>query len=433
MEGFSDSKKKALEKVFDNYTNTVRLNVSRGSLQSLFQDLTKAAGESFMDRAAFDAKFTTILKSVDVPNKTPGDSFLDTADNVVLEADLREKELKETEDILAERLEEAKADTSTDGKVRIGRLKKAIKSAEQAKDRIVTARNRFKDSRDSYKKEVANARKTLRARRADPEHKAAAETTLRLPPTEIQESVSETLDEAGVVNTEINSFLEGKATTAPSSEQSADTETADEAAVQNRREIPKQPEPTESQTSTIPSPRRRRIQSFETPSSTRRRLPSLGTLRSRTRRASPPAPISIPEPTPPSTTDPTPISTADSTPVSTPTPAPVYKRLPPLPPIPKLPTRKFKEEPSSRVLFNPSTVKPKTGVFSKLLKEASEDAKKDVSTFARIPSLSAKVPSRVDARPPTPPPVRRKGGMRKKKLRSRRGGKQTNVRRTRRS
>jgi flagellar motility protein MotE (MotC chaperone) len=80
MEGFSDSKKKALGKVFDNYTNTVRLNVSRGSLQSLFQDLTKAAGQSFMDRAAFDAKFTTILKSVDTsideekptPEPTPG-------------------------------------------------------------------------------------------------------------------------------------------------------------------------------------------------------------------------------------------------------------------------------------------------------------------------------------------------------------------------
>jgi hypothetical protein len=397
IDTLSDSKKKAVEKVFDKYISTTRLNISRGSMQSFYQDLTKAAGQSFMDRAEFDRVLTETLKEVssesaaepatepaaepELPNKTPGDSFLDTADNVVLEADLREKELKETEDILAERLEEAKADKSTDGKVRIGRLKKAIKSAEQAKDRIVTARNRFKDTRDSYKKEVANARKTLRARRVDPEDKAAAETTLRLPPSDVQESVSETLDKASVLNADIKSFLDGKDTTVPSSEQSVDTETADTGARQRRVARRKQEELTKSQTPGRRSSRKRRIPSFETPSSRAQRMPPPEST-------SPPPPISIPEPTPVSTTDPTPVSTADSTSVSTADSTPVYKELPPLPPIPKVQKKKFNQEPSSRVLFNPSSPRVK---------------------------------------------VRSKAGMRKKKLRTRRGTKQTNVRRTRRS
>jgi len=224
----------AVKKVFDNYTSSKRLRVSRGSLNSLYNDLTKAAEKPYMDREEFYRTLTDILRSVDASlqgdksaaeaNKTetpaesttsPDKKFLDNADMLLQEADLREKELNDTEKIIAERLKEAEADKSTEGQITIKRLQKAIKTTTQAKERVVTARNKFKDTRDSYKKEADAARKTLRARRIDPEDKAAAESILRLPPTDIREEVTSTLDKAGAVNVEMKTFLEGKSAEVP--------------------------------------------------------------------------------------------------------------------------------------------------------------------------------------------------------------------------
>lgn len=412
IDTLDEPRKKAVEKVFDKYTSDTRLKISRGSMQSLYQDLTKAAGQSFMDRAEFDRILTETLKeSTSEPatepgaepatepitsTKTPGDSFLDTADNVVLEADMREKELKETDDILAKRLEEAKSDKSTDGKVRIGRIKKAIKSTQQAKDRVVTARNKFKDTRDSYKKDVLNARKTLRARRADPEDKSSAEITLRLPPTDVQESVSNTLDEAGALNVDIKSFLEGKATTIPSSDQSADTETADKGALQNKLARRKQEEFAKNETLGRP-PRRRRIPSAP-PRSRGTSIGSEGTSGTGD----------------PEQTEPMALAPLDSQPL------PNQKKV--LPQDPEEEREVFKpalsRKASSSALPNidePTIESPKISLANKKLPPVPP-----VSTRRRSSTL--------------PPSPRKKGGSRltrKKKLRSRRGTKQTNVRRTR--
>lgn len=64
IDTLDEKKKKAVEKVFENYTSSMRLRISRGSLQSLFQDLTNAAGQSFIDRISFDKKLTDILRNV---------------------------------------------------------------------------------------------------------------------------------------------------------------------------------------------------------------------------------------------------------------------------------------------------------------------------------------------------------------------------------
>lgn len=55
----------ALKKVFDNYTSSARLTISRGSLNSLYQDLSKAVGKEYMNREEFDRTLTDILRSVD--------------------------------------------------------------------------------------------------------------------------------------------------------------------------------------------------------------------------------------------------------------------------------------------------------------------------------------------------------------------------------
>jgi hypothetical protein len=65
VDGLGPPKKKAIEKVFENYTSSARLTLSRGSMQSLFNDLTKAAGQPFMDRAAFDTKITALFRGID--------------------------------------------------------------------------------------------------------------------------------------------------------------------------------------------------------------------------------------------------------------------------------------------------------------------------------------------------------------------------------
>jgi predicted nuclease with TOPRIM domain len=75
----------------------------------------------------------------------------------------------------------------------------------------------------------------------------------------------------------------------------------------------------------------------------------------------------------------------------------IHKPLPPITPFnPVLPKKQF-SEPSEKVDFKPE--------FAQMLKQAREETKKEVKTIG--------------------------GLMRKKKLRTRRGGKQKNVRRTR--
>ena len=153
--------------------------------------------------------------------RSPADSFFNSVDTLTAEADLRERELKEIEDILAERLKEAEADTSTEGKIVIGRLKKAATTAKQARDRVKTARTKFKDTVSSYDRKVKEARRTLRSFRKDPEDVKAAETTLRLPPTDVQEEVSSTLDDAGAIKVDLDAFLQGKTTALPAVEDTA--------------------------------------------------------------------------------------------------------------------------------------------------------------------------------------------------------------------
>lgn len=422
IDTLDEPKKKAVEKVFDKYTSDTRLKISRGSMQSLYQDLTKAAGQSFMDRAEFDRILTETLKESSsepatepiTSTKTPGDSFLNTADNVVLEADMREKELKETDDILAKRLEEAKSDKSTDGKVRIGRIKKAIKSAQQTKDRVVTARNRFKDTRDSYKKDVANARKTLRARRSTPSEKSSAESILRRPPTNVQESVSNTLDEAGALNVDIKSFLQGKSTTIPSSDQSIDTETADTDATQKQEELAiqkqeeltrrkqkelarrKQEEFAKNETLVRP-PRRRRIPSAP-PRSRGTSIGSEGTSGTGD----------------PEQTEPLPLAPLDSEPL------PNQKRVLP------------QDSDEKREVFKPAlSRKASSSALLNIDEPTIESPKVSLANKKLPPVPPASTRRRSSTLPPSP---RKKGGSRltrKKKLRSRRGTKQTNVRRTR--
>jgi hypothetical protein len=143
---------------------------------------------------------------------------LNTVDTLTAEADLRESELKAVEDIIAKRLAEAEADKSTEGKVVIGRLKKAATTAKQARDKVKTVRVQFKDAVSSYDRKVKDARKTLRAIRKDPEDVAAAQATLRLPPTEVREQVSAALDDAGAIKVDLDKFLEGKLASPPSAD-----------------------------------------------------------------------------------------------------------------------------------------------------------------------------------------------------------------------
>jgi hypothetical protein len=185
----------------------------------------KAAKEALeREKASMAAAAPVATQAVPPPTqtqtatRTPAESFLNAVPNLTAEADLRDSELKAIEDIIAQRLREAEADKSTEGKIVIGRLKKAANTAKQARDRVKTVRVQFKDTVASYDRKVRDARRTLRAFRKDPEDVAAAQATLRLPPTEVQEEVSSALDDAGAVKVELDKFLQGKTTTPPSAE-----------------------------------------------------------------------------------------------------------------------------------------------------------------------------------------------------------------------
>ena len=133
---------------------------------------------------------------------------------------------------------------------------------------------------------------------------------------------------------------------------------------------------------------------------------------------------------------------------------PVEITSPPLEPLPEQKRELPADLEERRALFTQKLSRKVAPAISlkDRLNEASKQAQQDVVPFANLPSSSARVPRASERLPPMPPASTRRrqftkvptpylnqgeakrGGsqhMRKKKLRTRRGGKQKNVRRTR--
>ena len=169
----------------------------------------------------------------------PADEFLNKAERIFQEADSREKELAEIENVIAQRLNESEADKSAEGRLVFSRLNKALTTAKQAKQRVVTARNKFKDTRDSYKKNVDEARSTLRkpripflAKEVDSEEKEAAEKTLLYPPIDVQEKMIYELNYLNDLNLRLKRFIDGKDQLPPTVSTDAPAITSQEATVE---------------------------------------------------------------------------------------------------------------------------------------------------------------------------------------------------------
>lgn len=197
--------------------------------------------------------------------KEPAKSFLDSVDTITSEADLRETELKKIEDIIAERLKEAESDKTTEGKIVIGRLKKAADTARRTRERVRTARTKLKDTASSYDKKVRDARKTLRSRRPDPEDVEAAKTTLRLPPSEIQEEVSSTLDDVGSVKLDLDDFLQGNRRSPPTTDSvDKDTKAVMEDQKARKEQVKEQAKANDSAPRRLPTQTSRKRKGFDT-------------------------------------------------------------------------------------------------------------------------------------------------------------------------
>lgn len=195
------------------------------------------------------------------PAKEPAKSFLDSVDTITSEADLRETELRKIEDIIAERLKEAESDKTTEGKIVIGRLKKAADTARRNRERVRTARAKLRDTASSYDKKVRDARKTLRSRRPDPEDVEAAKTTLRLPPSEVQEEVSSTLDDIGSVKIELDDFLQGKRKSPPTTDSAEKVVMEDEKA--RKEQLKEQAKADDSMPKRLPTQASRKRKVFD--------------------------------------------------------------------------------------------------------------------------------------------------------------------------
>ena len=64
--GLDQSQKDAIKKVFDDIEGLSMFSTSRGSIQTLYQKLTTAAGREFMNRAEFERIFTEVLRTAEV-------------------------------------------------------------------------------------------------------------------------------------------------------------------------------------------------------------------------------------------------------------------------------------------------------------------------------------------------------------------------------